>query len=266
MTFELKPESEVATFRGNASLIDYDPQNAEWHPPSMMSVFARGETADAKKAEWKARCAAWLEANRELARDWDEALKELEDLAELRRSQARIRATLMSARAPERCIREILDIPDDTSATEAVKTLMASDKMFLLLSGSPGCGKTLAACMALREPYGMFARAVEVSRFSLFDRADRDAFDSLKRARVLVLDDLGAEMLHDGWRPALDELIDVRYGAMRKTILTTNLPPTSEDEAKVASFRGRYGSRIADRIRHDGFVEKCGDKSLRVRP
>lgn len=218
-----------------------------------------------RRAKAEKEAAEWVSANPRLLEAWAEA--ESEDIARHKAKQERKRLMdkLANTGAPERCAVAIAAGLNATTATAAVETFMASDKTFLLLSGSPGCGKTLAACVALKDG-GRFARAVEVSRLSLFDAEDRANFDALKKTRLLVLDDLGAEMLHDGWRPALDELLDYRYGAMKPTILTTNLPPTSEDEARTASFRGRYGARIADRIRHDGLVEKCGDKSLRVRP
>lgn len=206
-------------------------------------------------AEWKAKTAAWAKANPETAKAMDEAY--LEDDARTKR-QAAADARLLDLRfggVPERIVEAYSKGLQGTRAVEAVRTFMASDKCFLLLLGSPGCGKSVAAGSSLAGESGTFRRAVELSRLSAYDKDDRRTWDFAMGARVLVVDDLGAEMLHDAWRPLLDELIDIRYGAQRKTIITSNLDKDG--------FKARYGERIADRIRHDGFVETCGNKSMR---
>lgn len=149
----------------------------------------------------------------------------------------------------------------ETIATKAVAELSLS-RPVLLLCGSPGCGKTLASVRGLGDALehsavtsGLFVKSFELSRLSMFAPEDKARMASLSRTRFLILDDLGAEMLHDGMRPMLDELIDARYQNGSRTILTTNLDPQA--------FKARYGERIADRIREVGRVVLCGDKSLR---
>jgi DNA replication protein DnaC len=164
---------------------------------------------------------------------------------------ARLRRSGISERALDAWYRGLQETP----ATKSVETFLDSGKTFLLLLGSPGAGKTLATTHALAHHGGTFVRAVELARLSQYETNDRAQLESAHKVGLLVIDDLGAELLHDGWRPMLDELIDVRWGARRKTILTTNLD--------AGTFKTRYGARIADRIRDDGFVEKCGDQSRR---
>lgn len=206
-------------------------------------------------AEFRARVAEWAKQNPKLAADWDAAREEDE---QRERQQQAAELSLNDLRAsgfPARGVEAYAKGLHRTPALDAVLTFLKSSKTFLLLMGTPGTGKTLATAPALAGRPGEFVRAVELARLSSFDREDRKRLEAAQRARVLVLDDLGAEMLHDGWKPTLDELVDIRWGERRRTIITTNLD--------TEAFRARYGSRIADRLRDDGFVVKCGDKSLR---
>lgn len=204
--------------------------------------------------EWRRRCDQWEAENPEINKAWKEALwiesqrvgAEADRRAEISR--------LIHAGVPARTVDVWVSGPDATPAVESVRSWLKSGKNFLLLLGKPGGGKTVAASQALVDG-GEFARAVELSRTSAFDKEDQRQFRMVCRTRMLVLDDLGAEMLHDGWRPLLDELVDVRYGDRLRTIITSNLDGQG--------FKARYGERISDRIRHDGEVFMCGDKSLR---
>ncbi len=222
----------------------------EWYLPITASI-----KNPALWEAWKARRDEWVRQNPEIARAWGEAdAEESERRAEAsRRGQCltRLRMAGVSERA-----REIWRAGlQPTHSVQAVETFLGSDKTFLLLMGSAGAGKTVATTAALAKWHGHIVRAVELARLSVYDKDDRARLESLQETGLLVLDDLGAELSHDGFRPMLDELIDIRYGDRAKTIITTNLDS--------ASFKTRYGERISDRIRHDGLVEKCGDKSRR---
>lgn len=206
--------------------------------------------------EWLVRAAEWTRDHPEVAISWDLAITEDEDRSrtiEVRRAR---RAALAWAGVPDRVVEALDGALRPTTATDAVKSFRAARKTFLLLAGKPGAGKTVAACEALSGG-GLFVRAVQLARLSAFDAEDKRRWYEICHCRLLVLDDLGAEQLHDGWRPQLDELIDIRYGDRRPIIITTNLDGQS--------FKQRYGERIADRIRHDGDVISCGDQSLRRR-
>lgn len=182
---------------------------------------------------------------------------------------------------PLRCAEMALE-HDRTPAMQCARDWWetAQPTAFLLLLGGVGSGKSVAgawvtfmACngMYMRNPNvdsrllrgeGMFIRAAEVSRSTMsdYESADRELFEELCDAKLLVLDDLGAERSWDGWLSRLDELLDRRYGDRRRTVITSNLD--------AAAFKLRYGARIADRIRHDGTVVSAGRDSLRrlVRP
>ncbi len=222
-----------------------------WDPPLFALTIRHPEL----RREWAERSAAWCKQNPEIAAAWDAANAQDDEMRRVRADHWEKRERLRLSGVSGRVVGMWSAGLTQTPATKAVETFMDSGKTFLLLLGSPGAGKTLATAQALSRQGGCFFRAVELARLSSYEAADRATMEQAHRTSLLVLDDLGAELLHDGWRPMLDELIDIRWGNQKRTIITTNLD--------AATFKTRYGERIADRIRDDGFVEKCGDQSRR---
>jgi DNA replication protein DnaC len=158
--------------------------------------------------------------------------------------------------------------------TEAVKAVAESLDL-LVLSGTPGCGKTIAAALwvwqYLRDPkrwrgtgcdtqinfHGPKPIWVTAARLSRWDRYDEDAMTSLLTTKRLVVDDLGGEYLDKNgfYGGLLDELVNEREANKRPTIFTTNL--------NAKAFHDRYGERIYDRIKEGGRFIACGNVSLR---
>lgn len=215
---------------------------------------------------------AWAEANPQLAAAWDEAWEmnatfdrvrnEQDALAVLR---AEVPRRLRIAGVPGRCVDLWQTGLRDTYALTCIEAVVSGRKSLLLLSGGPGTGKTVAGVEALArrflrpcretEDAGLFVRATEASRLGLYGDETRRRVSAMLSTQVLVLDDLGAELLSDAWRALLDEIVDTRYGDRLTTVLTTNL------ESGV--FREKYGARVTDRVRHDGLVAECGTQSMR---
>jgi hypothetical protein len=125
----------------------------------------------------------------------------------------------------------------------------------LVLSGRPGCGKTVAGAWALAQRGGRYRTASQLARiFAATYGPLLEEQESLTRAPLLIVDDIGGE--HDGERlgAALLELIDARqHSATRyRTVLTTNL---SRDQ-----LAHRYPSeRLASRLNDPGIVVWVSD-------
>jgi DNA replication protein DnaC len=101
----------------------------------------------------------------------------------------------------------------------------------------------------------MWVASAELAVLSSFTEADRVWFERMGDAGFLVLDDFGAEAMHDHAKQRMERLIDLRYGSGRPTILTSNC---DEEE-----FKARAGNRVVDRFREAGRVVQCGDVSMR---
>ena len=104
----------------------------------------------------------------------------------------------------------------------------------LLFYGKTGRGKTTIACCIANRLLDMGVSVKAMSVIDMLQRV-RDSFDrygtdgetelkgEIKRADLLILDDLGAEHKTD-WSSALVyEIIDARYRSCKPTIITTNL-------------------------------------------
>ena len=150
------------------------------------------------------------------------------------------------------------------SAREAMSVVYDACKKFadnfphvssnLLLQGAPGLGKTyLSACMARTVAAKGFSVcydtassalwAFERQRFS-WDTEEAEAVSSRVRQMLscdlMVLDDLGTEMLSSRSVSALYSLIDTRLVNHRRTIISTNL---SDEE-----LMKRYTPAICSRL------------------
>lgn len=202
---------------------------------------------------------AWDEANpealaealaieSELLRRAHEAAGRLEDW----RSQSR----LTRAGVPRRFL-EVGPLLRSTAALKATAEWRRSEDWALCLLGGVGTGKTLAACRALASWEGpiAFFHAVDASLSPLYGPEGKDLRSKAKMVGLLVVDDLGAELLSDAWRASFDAMVNERYGSRRALLLTSNL--------SLDGFKARYGERIVDRLRDGGRIVAVGEGSLR---
>ena len=119
----------------------------------------------------------------------------------------------------------------------------------LLFWGGVGTGKTFAAaCIAnylldRRVPVVMTSFVKLLDTMKSFQSEDQAMIAKLNRAKLLIIDDLGAERSTDTALEKVYNIVDSRYRAKLPSILTTNL---SLDEMKGA-LDIRY-ARIYDRI------------------
>lgn len=131
-----------------------------------------------------------------------------------------------------------------------------SQKCGLLLYGSTGTGKTtylkaIEGMIRMLYRYEIQTSAITIRSFKASElgvmmKDDKDNYHRLKRACVLLLDDIGfagdAEMVNNygiKTNPVVD-VIEHRYDKQLFTVMTTNL--TEQD------IKERYGARIYSRL------------------
>lgn len=143
---------------------------------------------------------------------------------------------------------------EDSAPLLRVRQWLASAAEALVLAGPPGTGKTTAAYYAIVTAGGSLVKAATLARASMFgdDIAEASELHSL-----LVLDDLGAEAISKTFPAVVDEIIDRRYDARLRTLVTTNLPR--------AALLERYGVRVVERIEHRGPIVELSAKAKNFR-
>jgi DNA replication protein DnaC len=174
---------------------------------------------------------------------------------------------------PMPALRALRAGPGESKALTAARAFIRDrEKLFLVLLGPTGVGKTLAAALVAldfcaRWPWNQqstggthsplhYVDAATLTRLSAFDDEAQRYVQDLKDARLLVLEDAGDEGTELG-KGVLVELLMHRHATERRTVLTSNL--TRE------GFKARYGDAVADRVRSSGLVPNLsGEKSRRA--
>ena len=120
----------------------------------------------------------------------------------------------------------------------------------LLLSGDPGLGKTFLSASIARVVSDSGHSVVYDTATHIFERMEAQKFrrdadeedDTVRyfKCDLLILDDLGTEMMSSFVQSALYQLINTRLLENRKTIISSNLNP---DE-----LGKRYGAAILSRL------------------
>ena len=137
---------------------------------------------------------------------------------------------------------------DDISPRRVVKSYLEKYEEIrksgtgLLLWGDNGTGKTSIAAVLAKEFRRRYCTVFFVDGFSLRDvfvqkemfDEDQTCWQRAATVDVLIIDDLGKGIEDNkGFgRRVLDDLIRVRNGNALITIITTNVPPKTDDEKK----------------------------------
>lgn len=230
----------------------------EWHP------IGRLRASMAAQRKWDSEHPERSQRRLELLRQLDELDAEQQRREDAARIEAHLERLVGSAGLGRRDV-EAAKAPAGGEALSAAKTWWAQGdarKTWLVLLGATGTGKTVAAAVvaieAIREGWLVeYARAAEVARLSSFD-AGAARLDALRRAGLLVLDDVGIESLTPHAQETLALLCDERHAARRATVVCSNL-----DRKALAE---RLGARLADRIRGDGMVVTLKETRSRRTP
>ena len=125
----------------------------------------------------------------------------------------------------------------------------------ILLYGPPGTGKTHLAVATLRNIIdykglkGIFCdfRSLLVDLKSSYETkaSSSEILDNVRKAPLLVLDDVGAERNTDWAKDTLSEIINYRYTNSLPTIITTNL---RFDDSTGDSFAEKFDERTESRL------------------
>jgi len=168
------------------------------------------------------------------------------------------RKALLEAGITERVLRAVYDAePVETEALRLLREVLAMQPspQTVVLKGGVGVGKSCAAAWWAIQRSAHWITAEAMARISPYD-ADSARLRSVNR---LVIDDLGTEYADSKgfFLSHLDAVIDARYANELQTLITTNVD--------AATFKQRYGQRIADRIREAGkFVTVAGGSMRRA--
>lgn len=131
---------------------------------------------------------------------------------------------------------------------------------FLLLLGEKGRGKTVSCAYAIAEEQGIYVTADTMGTWRRSRaREDQDRYQALFSARLVALDDLGAEEFDARTAPVLFDLVNARQRAGMHTLITSNLA-----EPQLLQLYGQHGERALARIRHLGSVNEVQGPDLRT--
>lgn len=133
------------------------------------------------------------------------------------------------------------------------KSYPTNKKNNLLFTGTPGLGKTfLCSCIA-REVIKKGHTVIYQTAFNLMDviekyrfkkiefsRSDLENYNNIYEADLLIIDDLGTEMINTFTISELFNILNSRINAKKKTIISTNLD--------VGILSQIYTDRITSRI------------------
>lgn len=236
--------------------------------PAMRRLLELREAKVAWAAQFPALAASWDEANA-LDALWQDARAAFERRVRLEADSV---FQLGKLGVPQRAALAVRMVDASRPAIRYVlEYAECPERPLLALLGGPGAGKTVAAAFALRAflmansgrlvatgakaREGMWVASADMAVLSSFTESDRSWFERMGEAGFLVLDDFGAEAMHDHAKQRVERLIDLRYGAGRPTVLTSNCDPDT--------FVERAGARVVDRFREAGRIVQCGDVSLR---
>lgn len=122
----------------------------------------------------------------------------------------------------------------------------------LILSGSPGTGKTHLACgiarnVALSGRSAMFTtvqKLIRRVRNSWGTKEEQSTLDAFIDLDLLIIDEVGVQAGSDNEQHILFDVINSRYENERSTIIITN--------CDINGIRRYLGERIVDRFRENG--------------
>lgn len=209
-------------------------------------------------AQWKSEREAWRTANPGAEERYCLLLEEIEAVEDAKLRQQKRRSLGRDAGIPPLVLEDLAKL-ERLPVIEAVDAWLASPKGWLVLGGTIGTGKSVAAGYALTQSIAARKRgawmsssgfAAKVGGFSGVAEAER-----LKHIDVLVLDDFGTEHLNSFTEALFFEVLSARHENGVRTVITHNLDKPV--------LRQRLGSRLADRVVSSCAYVECSGESMR---
>lgn len=153
----------------------------------------------------------------------------------------------------------------ETEPVQAARAWRSTSAGLLVLSGTVGCGKSVAAAWLLDrnertdqlqlvglDPVSQTKRLTGawVAAAALVEASDfaPEFWRPLRSVHLLVIDEAGAERLDAKGRALgnFTELLRRRYDASLRTVITTNLPPAQWLRVYAEGDGGRLRDRLAE--------------------
>lgn len=183
------------------------------------------------------------------------AIREAEDRAKVREAELEAERPWRRLHAfgvPSRVCKLLREGKQEQNAgMREVQDVPKGNRCIAVLAGTPGSGKTVAACWWLSLPATKldcemlgahttarrFIRTPDLMAMAVWS----EQYQEVLWSRRLVLDDLGMEPPRDSkWIAKFDSFLDHRIGNSLPTAITTNI--ASKD------LRKRYGDRVGSRL------------------
>lgn len=199
-----------------------------------------------KKVRLNCKCDLEARANKEQQFQFEELQKSIHELQKL---------SLMDARLKEIKFDTYEQTVENQKVLELSKRYVARfDLMYqkgqgILFWGDVGTGKSYTAAAIANELIQRNVSVIMTSFIKLlastkrFELEDDDLLERLNRAKLLIIDDLGAERGTDYALEKVYDIVDSRYRTGKPMILTTNL-----DFADMKRCSDIRYNRIYDRI------------------
>ena len=203
----------------------------------------------------------------------DDLLAFIVDAEYERRNQNRIRRLLRQAslKIPTACIADIKFGAKRNLHKSNMEQILNGDFLKshknVLISGSTGCGKTFLSCALghLACMHGYSTKYFRITKFMETMAAEQAVGNYLKsiektgKTQLLILDDLGPDVMTKAQRNHILEIIEERY-LVTSTIVTSQLPLS---QWYAVFGEATSADAICDRLFHNAFKIELEGESMR---